>query len=615
MKGSIVGLFILLSLAVFGQPENAEKKVVNNKVCYIHVVQEGNTIYGIHRLYNVPVQKIIAFNKGSEPGLKVGEIIYVPTDLPVESTETVDHTFHIVEANQTLYGISKIYNCSVDDLLKLNPDAANGIKVGEKLKIKRIATEKPIVNVEQKPKELVDKIKVAFKDSIALHTVEKKQTLYSISKRYMVDIDVLVQQNNIKKGRIKEGQVLEIPLKKEVVQIIKNKPLPKPYYQDTIDTLTVVKFPIKEKYKIAVILPFLYDKNGSAISGLANVRTKLHPVSDFAVDFYAGAQIALDSLEKMGLIAEVEFYDSKRDSATVAKLVNSSSFQNTDIVIGPLFTKTIEVVANWAKSNQKRMVVPVPVDTKFLKENPYISCAVPSELTQIKALAYFIATKHGDNNVILVKSGLSSDDLNYQVFRDEFNRLTTENSYRGVLKEIKLGSSSGSDLASSVVRDTLTIFVDLSENVSHIMKFMTTLNKVKNKSGGYSKANIIAVGRKEWMNINELNSYYKNRFQLHYVSPNDLNYEKPEMKQFVLSIRDQFGIDASKYAAQGFDVTYSYLSNYCLGLNVEGGLINDIRISEKGIGNGSENSTCFILKQEDFLIKRVGVVYDKRANQ
>jgi LysM repeat protein len=611
MKGIIVSLFTLLTLSVFAQPELAQKKVVKNKVCFVHVVQEGNTLYGIQRLYNVPVKEIIAFNQGVEEDLQVGQIIYIPSELSVEDTETIDYFFHTVEPNQTLYGISRIYECAVDDLLKLNPDAASGIQVGERLKIKKDKKTESVLPIAKTvgSETLKAELKVAFKDSIALHTVQKEQTLYAISKKYKVDVDELVRLNNIKKGKIKEGEVLKIPLQKQVVQTIKQQPIPRPFLLDSLRVTDTISFALKAKYKIAVILPFLYEKNGSAISGIVNAKTKLNPISDVAVEFYTGAKVALDSLEKMGLVAEVEFFDSKRDSLTVAKLVNSNAFQNTDIVIGPFFTQTIEVVANWAKENKKRMVVPVPIDTKYLKNNPYVSCAVPSELTQIKALANYMARTHGDDNVVLVKSGISTDNLNYQTFRDEFNRLTTEKSYRAALKEVSLGGSSGTDLSYAVVKDTLTVFVDLSENVSHVMKFMTTLNKVKNKSG-FSKAQIIAVGRKEWMNIGELNSYYKNRAQLHFVSPNDLNYEKLEMKNFVLDVRKQFGIDASKYTAQGFDVTYSYLSNYCLGMNVQGGLINDIKISQKGHGNGSENSTCFILKQEDFSIKRVSVVYD-----
>lgn len=610
MKGIIIGLLMLLSVSVLAQPTTAQKKVVNNKVCYIYVVQEGNTLYGIHRLYDVPVEDIIEFNQGVDVGLKVGQTLYIPTDLPIDTTPTIDYFFHEVEANQTLYGISRLYECSVDELLLLNPNAANGIKVGEKLKInKDNKTELVLPDTEKTEKQESEKVEATFHEFMTLHTVQKGQTLYAIAQKYKIDVDELVKANTIKDGKIAEGEILKIPLRKMASQVIMHKPIEHPILLDSLNRKDTITFPLKSRYKVAVILPFLYDKNGGPISGVVNAKTKINPISNVAVEFYTGAKIALDSLEKLGLVAEVEFFDSKRDSATVAQLIQSKAFQNTDIVIGPFFTNTIEVVANWSKENKKRMIVPVPIDTKYLKNNPYLSCAVPSELTQIKALAAYMADKHGDDNVVLVKSGLNSDAIVYQTFRDEFNRLTTEKSYRAVLKEVNLGGSSGTDLSYAVVKDTLTVFVDLSENVSHVMKFMTTLNKVKNKSG-FSKAKIIAVGRKDWMNIGELNSYYKNRTQLHFVSPNDLNYEKLEMKNFVLEVRSQFGIDASKYSAQGFDVVFSYLSNYCLGMNINGGLINDVRIAQRGAGNGSENATCFILKQEDFSIKRVGVIYD-----
>lgn len=42
---------------------------------------------------------------------------------------------HKVVAGQTLYGLSKAYNITIEDIIKYNPQAENGIKIGEDIKI------------------------------------------------------------------------------------------------------------------------------------------------------------------------------------------------------------------------------------------------------------------------------------------------------------------------------------------------------------------------------------------------------------------------------------------------------------------------------------------------
>ena len=75
---------------------------------------------------------------------------------------------HTVEKGQTLFAISKFYKCDVNDIVIDNPEAIDGIKPGQILKI--------LIN--KKPAELSANDTGHF----ILHKVEKGQTLYSFFK-------------------------------------------------------------------------------------------------------------------------------------------------------------------------------------------------------------------------------------------------------------------------------------------------------------------------------------------------------------------------------------------------------------------------------------------------
>ena len=101
------------------------------------------------------------------------------------STEIIEENgknfyIHTVEAGQTVYSIAKAYNVSLDDVYKHNEWAKEKIKPGEKLKI-------PIIKTETTPK--------AVQYDTVFHIVKPKETLYSISKEYNVDIEDLRDWN------------------------------------------------------------------------------------------------------------------------------------------------------------------------------------------------------------------------------------------------------------------------------------------------------------------------------------------------------------------------------------------------------------------------------------
>jgi LysM repeat protein len=109
-----------------------------------------------------------------------------------QPTEVVRHT---VTAGQTLFFISKLYNVSIDDIRKNNPS------IGDDL----------IIRPDD---ELIIKAPVAAKSlpgtTYETHTVQTKETLYSISKKYNVPVDEIIRLNNLETPAIQIGQELKI---------------------------------------------------------------------------------------------------------------------------------------------------------------------------------------------------------------------------------------------------------------------------------------------------------------------------------------------------------------------------------------------------------------------
>ncbi|MBR5599063.1 MAG: peptidoglycan DD-metalloendopeptidase family protein [Alphaproteobacteria bacterium] len=90
------------------------------------VVQKGDTLYRISKIYQVPLRGIIEKNNLKAPyALNVGQELSLPT-----------HQKHIVKKGETLYAISKKYNIDITSLSRLNDlKAPYSLNVGQVLEL------------------------------------------------------------------------------------------------------------------------------------------------------------------------------------------------------------------------------------------------------------------------------------------------------------------------------------------------------------------------------------------------------------------------------------------------------------------------------------------------
>lgn len=205
MKNIIIVIFLMISAATFSQEDR--RAVVNGEEVIVHTVKAKETLYGLTQKYNVSKKEIRGASDGMLIFIKVGQELNIPVPLS-------ERTFHIVKAGETLYGISKKYGVSVDQLTKLNPTKAANLKKGDKLNLKGTVSEKTPV-VENKPK-------VVTELNTKEYTVAKKETLYGIAKKFNTNVNELQRLNPQLGTELKVGEKIRVPYidGKEEVKVV-----------------------------------------------------------------------------------------------------------------------------------------------------------------------------------------------------------------------------------------------------------------------------------------------------------------------------------------------------------------------------------------------------------
>ena len=122
-----------------------------------HTVVAGEGLFSISKKYGVTVDNIVTWNNLTSSAINVGQTLIVSapvankpaSQLPTSAKETT----HTVAAGEGLYGISKTYGVTVEEIKKWNNMTSNAIDVGQVLVVKKGDAPKsaPIKTKETKP--------------------------------------------------------------------------------------------------------------------------------------------------------------------------------------------------------------------------------------------------------------------------------------------------------------------------------------------------------------------------------------------------------------------------------------------------------------------------------
>jgi hypothetical protein len=121
-----------------------------------------------------------------------------------------------------------------------------------------------------------------------------------------------------------------------------------------------------------------------------------------AWEYYMGARMAFDTLEKIGLKGEVFVYDYQSRKETIDQQLARPEMKKMDLIFAPFQSKEAEKVAIWSKMNKVRVVFPVSVPTSFLNENNYAYALTPTNEFLVQILAEEIHYLHENQQIVII---------------------------------------------------------------------------------------------------------------------------------------------------------------------------------------------------------------------
>jgi len=609
----IIILFFIGLSSIFAQ----QKKFITYKVL------QGETIQSISKSLSITPYDLLKLNPDVRDNVKVNDLIIIPNKdyNPKKDIENSDLSnigakdiivdnfiYHEVLKRETLYSLLKKFEVSIDKLNSLNPLLINdGLKEGQILKIplkineiqifeKEKLTQPYLVKaketkfsiaknfgisiayleelnpfVKQKGLQFDDVIlvpnKVIESSELKTHKIEKQETLFSLSNKFGISKEELIEAN----PQLEEGVIAGVLIKIPSVDDGENK-----YFIDkNIEGVHM---------NIAMMLPFKSKRDSLDFENdrLLNIST----------DYYFGALQAIDSLKNQGLSIYMKVYDTENSEYISKKLSAKSEFENYDVVIGPLFLKNVKAVSESLIHREVMVISPISTkDHSKITNKNLVQETVSNENLAFEMLQ-FIKSNYTNQKLIIVAGEKELDSyVNNQIFK-EIRLLDTTNQVT-VLKPAK------GYIKPSIFKGSMS--EDIENWVFILGNDETFLRDVFNNLGVLPEENKITVfSFEKGKNYDKIDNNFLARVNFHYPSSSFLNRNSKAYSNFRSSYKKTYYANPSKYAVEGFDITYDIL----MRLSVNNDLINQgasQRIATKY--NFIENSSGGIINQSVFIVK------------
>lgn len=512
-----------------------------NQSYFLHTIEKGQSLYSIASMYGVSQADIIKLNPGSDERIFIGRTLRIPRSAANAQKET----YHTIASGETLYRLTVKYNVSAKAICDANPGlSAENFRIGQVILIPSTTEAETIVPAETQSSTVVANnnilgpVESRCRD---MHKVKRKETVFSISREYGISEAELIAANPELKGenKIKKGTFLCIPYPKaQTEQSIQSQAIPTDSELFRENRKETERF---STIKAAVILPFLDGVSKSESSRM--------------VEYYEGLLMAVDSLKRTGTSIDLYTYNSGPESASLNSILGKSEMKDMDIIFGPLYQQHIEPLAEFAKKQDTRLVIPFTSKDNTVFQNPAVyQINTPQSYLYSEVYDHFVR-QFPNANVIFIEASQGAKD------KAEFIKgLKDELRNRSIpMKSLKEDVTVES-LKTVLRTDRENIFIPTSGSNLTLIKILPQLTLLVREQ---PESRVHLFGYPEWQTYTkdhleaffELDTYFYSSFYTNNLLPAAINFTKSYRRWYGKEMDERY----PKFGMLGFDTGYFFL--------------------------------------------------------
>jgi hypothetical protein len=367
-----------------------------------------------------------------------------------------------------------------------------------------------------------------------LHKVKRKETIFGIARENGITIDELIEANPEMKApgyELHKGDYIKIPFPSNhpVSTSVNQQP------QMPTKPVVIERDVRNREIRVGVMLP-LHNDNGDGKR---------------MVEYYRGVLMACDSLRVNGISTDIRAWNVA-EQTDIKQILKDPKAAECDLIIGPLYTKQLKALGDYAQKNDIRVLIPFSINSNEVFDNGNLFQVFQNGNQTNNSYVFRFYQRFKDSHVVIVDCNDST---------------STKGSFTTVLRR-KL-EQEGATYSITNLKSSEAKFKQCFSTSSHNVVVLNT-SRSQELNVAFAKLNgmlmtdptlkISMFGYPEWlMYINKhLDNFYK--FDTYIPSTYYMNPLSPRGEHFKKKYRWNFHQDMQpyhqRYAVTGFDQAY-----------------------------------------------------------
>ena len=434
-----------------------------------------------------------------------------------------------------------------------------------------------------------------------VHEVERKETLFSISQKYKINInDVLELNPQLRNSRLKRKSKILIPVIESIQEktLVEKDSLPTEENLLRLDSIFVKKRKRDNQLNLSVLLPF--RSNTVNYDSIEEVESLFEDRNLYTItlDFYSGILYAIEDLRELNVSINLNVFDTENSINKINEISSENSVKDSDVIIGPLIPRNFETFSNIELLESIPKVFPLStIPIKIIKG--VIQSVTPKKLLRERMINYLDKNLDREENIVIIADSLNNeiDSKLSEIFP---NSIKIKPEFEGYILPELLDSLLVDSLPNKVIVES-EIFTLISSVVSQLNSQITSERDVKlyttYRGNQYDDPSI---------NIKDLGNLAFTYTSISKKINND------SISKFESRYLNLFGSLPNKDVIRGYDVTKDILLRVLIDKNLnrttkydEQSYTESKFLYKKDTLGGLFNSSMFILRHREYDIEEI----------
>ena len=350
-----------------------------------HIVIKGETLWGIARQNGISLAQLEAANSSQlSEFLQIGQTLIIPD----KNSATTNSDEYIVQRGDTKFELARRFNMTIAELEAKNPQIVEMLMAGHRLDISNSGAITTITTPED---NTIETTSIETSESTSLdgdyidYTIQPQETLYGLSRKAGMSMEDLMVLNPTLRVAVNKGDIIKIPRNANEASVVTETTLDNSSSEIDINSNNRNTSLYANLDKESATGLYFYTPFSSQELSSPDERENMvnaDPKKQFYIDFFQGAQIAIDSAKALNLDFDVTLI---KKNIAKSKLEITSTHQKNALLV-----PFLDNASNFPEvvSNQEISVIDIESNITSTDSVKVYTSLPSAELQKIKTLNY-----------------------------------------------------------------------------------------------------------------------------------------------------------------------------------------------------------------------------------